>query len=76
MRHDEQNRIKSTQKEQNEREKNDRTTGIKSNIEQLVNAVKEGFKTQNDFLANTIKGNNQIQQEPTNQVQGIPLNQI
>ena len=38
--------------------------------------MKEGFKTQNNFSANTIKGNNQIQQELTNEVQSVPSNQI
>ena len=45
-------------------------------MEQLVNAVKEGFKSQNNFLANMLKGNNQTQQGLTNQLQTIPLNQI
>ena len=44
----------------------EQTTEYKSNIEQLVNAIKEGFKSQRDFLAKILKGTNQVQQ---NQVQ-------
>jgi len=46
-------------------------TENKSNIEQLkqlVNAVKEGFQSQRDILANTIKGANRAQQNKVQQV--------
>jgi len=39
-------------------------------LEQIINAVKEGFQSQNDLLANTIKGTNQAEQKtPVNQTQ-------
>ena len=46
------------------------------NEEKLVNAIKEGFKAQNEVLASTIKSNKQIQQGQRKQLQYIPLNQV
>ena len=46
------------------------------NVEKLVNVIKEGFKTQNEALVQTIESNNQTQQGPKNQSQYIPMNQM
>jgi len=53
MKHAELNKKKFPKKEQpkpKESEQNQRTEKQKANIEQLVNAVKEGLKSQKDFL--------------------------
>jgi len=45
-------------------------TEYESKLEQIVEAVKEGFKSQNDFLSNTQKGINKERQNiPRNQAQ-------
>ena len=48
--------------------------GEKSKVEQMVNAVEEGFKTQMRILTNTIWGNNQTKQ--VNQARDRQANQI
>ena len=60
-------------KESNSREK---TKKYETKLEQIVNAVKEGFQLQNDLLANTMKGTNQVEQKtPVNQTQRTILHQ-
>ena len=49
-----------------ENEQNKCPTKVRLNMKKLVNAVKEGFKTQNEFLVHTIKGNSQTQQRQRN----------
>ena len=52
------------------------TEEYETKLEQIVSAVKEGFKTQNDILSNTIKGTNRGEQnKQTNQAQHIIMNQ-
>ena len=44
-----------------------------SKLEQIVSAVKEGFKSQSDFLSNTLKGTDQ--DTPANQIQQTIMHQ-
>ena len=53
-------REQRTTKESSSREQ---TEEHEIKLEQIVNAVKEGFQSQNNLLANTIKGTNQARQE-------------
>ena len=69
----EQKTVRSITKESDDREQ---TKEYETKLEQIVNAVKEGFKTQNDFLSNTLKGTNQEEQNtPVNQTQQTIMHQ-
>ena len=57
------------QTDQKNNTNNVNTSGNSSDNEQLVNAVKEGFKSQNDFLANTLKA-----KQTTPGAQGLSVN--
>jgi len=53
-----------------ERDSREKTKKYETKLEQIVNAVKDGFQLQNDLLANTMKGTNQVEQKtPVNQTQ-------
>jgi len=78
LRHSEQKRENSPQKEYprireiKENNTEEQTAKYESKVEQMVNAVKEGFKSQNDLLSTTLKGTNQEQQNiPINQAQQV-----
>jgi len=65
--------MRSIMKESNDR---GQTKEYETKLEQIINAVKEGFRSQNDFLANTIKGTNQVEQKtPVSQTQHTILHQ-
>ena len=62
--------------ERNENKKIEYVTGEKSRVEQVVNAVKEGFKGQTRVLSNTARGNNQEHRAPIDQAYNMTTNQM
>ena len=75
MKEKEKEQPKSKMQEQKKKQ-HEHATEHESNIEQIVNTIREGFTEFNEILANTKKKTNQPQQISINQVKSTPSNQI
>ena len=84
LKHAEQRERNSTKKRKEQRKEyktkesyvGEQVTEYESKLEQIVNAVKEGFKSQNDALSSTLNGTNQeMHNAPANKIQQATMHQ-